>query len=128
MTYLKPRRDKGTKMLKLGDDLWIYMPNVDRVQKISGHMLRQGMMGSDLSYEDMMTSQKAPRELSLRSYRFRGGRWPRLLGTEMMSARDETVTYPKRKTWIVKDEKLALKQELLCALWDALEDLDDVEG
>ena len=33
MTYLKPRRDKGTKMLKLGDDLWIYMPNVDRVQK-----------------------------------------------------------------------------------------------
>ena len=111
MTYLKPRRDKGTKMLKLGDDLWIYMPNVDRVQKISGHMLRQGMMGSDLSYEDMMTSQKL-RE----SYR------SEVTGSEVvdgrdcwvleMSARDETVTYPKRKTWIVKDEKLALKQEL----------------
>jgi hypothetical protein len=25
--------------------LWLYMPRAERVQKISGHMLRQGMMG-----------------------------------------------------------------------------------
>ena len=30
------------------------MPRAERVQKISGHMLRQGMMGSDMSYEDML--------------------------------------------------------------------------
>ena len=28
LTYLKPTRDKGTKMLKLGNDLWIYMPSI----------------------------------------------------------------------------------------------------
>ena len=44
-----------------------------------------------------------------------------------MSARDETVTYPKRKTWIVKDEKLALKQELYALSGMHLKDLDDVE-
>ena len=52
--YLAPAREKGTKMLKLGDQLWTYSPATDRIIKISGHMLRQSVMGSDLSYEDMM--------------------------------------------------------------------------
>ena len=54
--YLAPDRDKGTRMLKKGDELWLYIPRAERVQKISGHMLRQGMMGSDMSYEDMMSA------------------------------------------------------------------------
>ena len=45
-TYLKPRRDRHQDACF--QSLWIYMPNVDRVQKISGHMLRQGMMGRPL--------------------------------------------------------------------------------
>ena len=52
--YLAPPRDKGAKMLKLGDQLWTYSPQTDRTILISGHMLRQSVMGSDLSYEDMM--------------------------------------------------------------------------
>ena len=28
--YLSPERDKGTKMLKLGDRLWTYSPSSDR--------------------------------------------------------------------------------------------------
>src|SRR6056297_3207002 len=52
--YLSPAREKGTKMLKLEDKLWIYSPSTDRTIQISGHMLRQSVMGSDLSYEDMM--------------------------------------------------------------------------
>ena len=52
--YLDPPREKGTKMLKLEDQLWTYTPSSDRTILISGHMLRQSIMGSDLSYEDMM--------------------------------------------------------------------------
>ncbi|MCP4455800.1 MAG: outer membrane lipoprotein-sorting protein [Planctomycetes bacterium] len=52
--YLAPQREKGTKMLKLADRLWLYSPTTDRIIQISGHMLRQSVMGSDLSYEDMM--------------------------------------------------------------------------
>ena len=52
--YLAPAREKGTKMLKLGDQLWTYSPSTDRTILISGHMLRQSVMDSDLSYEDMM--------------------------------------------------------------------------
>ncbi|MDV7401853.1 outer membrane lipoprotein-sorting protein, partial [Arthrospira platensis SPKY1] len=49
--YLSPPREAGTKMLKLEDQLWIYSPTTDRTIQISGHMLRQSVMGSDLSYE-----------------------------------------------------------------------------
>ncbi len=55
---LAPARDKGTKMLKLEDNLWTYHPRADRIIRIAGHMLRQSMMGSDLSYEDMMEKRK----------------------------------------------------------------------
>jgi len=53
MEFINPE-DKGVKYLKLDDELWIYFPDADDVMKISGHMLRQGMMGSDISYEDML--------------------------------------------------------------------------
>ena len=56
--YLFPEREKGTKMLKLGNRLWIYSPYTDRTIQLSGHLLRQSVMGSDLSYEDMMEERK----------------------------------------------------------------------
>src|ERR1035437_8499357 len=36
--YLAPAREKGTKMLKLENQLWIYSPATDRTIQISGHM------------------------------------------------------------------------------------------
>lgn len=56
--YLQPVRERGTKMLKLGKEMWIYSPSTDRTIMISGHMLRQSVMGSDMSYEDMMEDRK----------------------------------------------------------------------
>jgi len=55
--YLAPAREKGTKMLKLENKLWIYSPTTDRTIQISGHMMRQSVMGSDMSYEDMMNDK-----------------------------------------------------------------------
>ncbi len=52
--YTSPAREKGTKMLKMEDKLWIFSPSTDRIIQITGQMLRQSVMGSDLSYEDMM--------------------------------------------------------------------------
>ena len=49
-----PARDKGTRMLKRGGEMWTYFPSIEKVQKISGHMLREGLMGSNLSYEDLL--------------------------------------------------------------------------
>lgn len=55
MEFKNPE-DFGVKYLKIGDQLYIYIPDIDDVVRISGDMLRQSLMGSDISYSDMMTS------------------------------------------------------------------------
>lgn len=56
MEFINPE-DRGVKYLKLKDEMWIYFPDADDVMRISGHLLRQGMMGSDISYEDMLENE-----------------------------------------------------------------------
>ena len=109
--YLAPAREKGTKMLKLEDQLWIYSPSTDRTIQISGHMLRQSVMGSDLSYEDMMDDRKL-------SELYDAG----VIGSETigdsdcwileMKAMEEDVAYQMRKLWVDKNKYIPLKEEL----------------
>ena len=109
--YLSPPREKGTKMLKLGDKLWTYSPQTDRVIQISGHMLRQSVMGSDMSYNDMMEDRplvelyKATLDGSVEV----DGRdhWIMLL-----EAKVKGLSYPKRRAWIDKEYLLPTKEEL----------------
>jgi len=106
MEYVAPARDKGTRMLKLGDELWIYLPSVDRVQKISGHM-----MGSDVSYEDMLAS----RELRKRYQAKVTGSAEldkRPCWVLELKAKDDSVTYPKRITYVDKQSFIPVKQDL----------------
>jgi outer membrane lipoprotein-sorting protein len=56
--------DLGVKYLKIKKELWIYFPDADDIMKISGHMLRQGMMGSDISYEDMLEGGERDKKYS----------------------------------------------------------------
>ena len=109
--YLSPPRERGTRMLKLGDELWIYLPSIDRVQKISGHMLRQGMMGSDVSYEDMMAARELRKsyDASIIGEETLDGRAAWKLE---LQARDVTLSYPRRIAWIDQETFVPLRQEL----------------
>lgn len=109
--YLEPARDKGTKMLKDHGDLWMYMPSVEKTQKISGHMLRQNMMGSDLSYEDMMQASawKAQYTATISGEETVDGR--KCWKLEMI-AKTSDVSYPKRLVWVDQALYIPVKQEL----------------
>ena len=109
--YLAPAREKGTKMLKLEDRLWIYSPSTDRTVQLSGHMLRQSVMGSDLSYEDMMEDRKL-----VDMYHVTVAGEETIDGTKVwvldMEAKVEDVAYVKRKAWIDQERFVPLKEEL----------------
>lgn len=108
--FLAPAREKGTKMLKLKNKLWIYYPRVDRIVKIAGHMLRQSLMGSDLSYEDMMENPKMVEmynaTIEEETQLFERSCW--ILG---LTAKESTVTYQARKIWVDQERFLPLKEE-----------------
>ncbi len=109
--YLAPAREQGTKMLKLEDKLWMYSPSTDRIIQISGHMLRQSVMGSDLSYEDMMEDQRLSKMYEAT-----------VTGTETVDerscwvldlvARKDDVAYHSRTMWVDQERYVPLKEEL----------------
>jgi len=108
--YLAPAREKGIKMLKLGDQLWTYSPDTDRTISISGHMLRQSVMGSDLSYEDMMEdhslvdlyhAEVAGEEIVL----------DRPCWILSLTSKGGDVSYDSRKIWVDKERYVLLKEE-----------------
>jgi outer membrane lipoprotein-sorting protein len=109
--YLTPAREQGVKMLKLENQLWIYSPSTDRTIQISGHMLRQSVMGSDLSYEDMMDDRKLTDVYNAR-----------VTGEDLidnrkawvldLDAKVSDVAYAKRKIWIDMERYVPLKENL----------------
>jgi len=109
--YLSPAREKGTKMLKLENQLWIYSPSTDRIIQISGHMLRQSVMGSDLSYEDMMEDRKVTEIYSavVTGNEMIEGRKTWILE---LTAKVSDVAYYKRKMWVDAERYVPMREEL----------------
>jgi outer membrane lipoprotein-sorting protein len=126
--YLSPPREAGTKMLKLEDQLWIYSPTTDRTIQISGHMLRQSVMGSDLSYEDMMDDRKLTDVYSAK-----------VVGEEVLderktyvlelTAKVDDAAYHSRKMWIDTERYVPLREELFAKSGQLLKrtELKDVQ-
>ena len=102
--------DRGTKYLKKGARLYVYSPDTEEVMLISGHMLKESMMGSDLSYEDTINNDTL-------SSRYN----PTLAGSEQWAGRDcwvldlaakkRTESYPRQKIWIDKENGDAMHTE-----------------
>jgi len=103
--------DRGTKYLKIDKELWIYFPSEQDVVKISGHMLKEGMMGSDVSYEDALESDALHKKYSAS-----------LTGEEdcdghpcyvlTLDATVKDAPYYKRKMWVDKDLFIQRKEEM----------------
>ena len=104
-------QDKGTKYLKINKELWIYFPSEQDVVKISGHMLKEGMMGSDVSYEDALESDALHKKYSAAlsgEETFEGHRCYVLT----LDALVKDVPYYKRKMWVDKDLFIQWKEEM----------------
>ena len=109
--YLSPEREKGTKMLKLDDRLWIFSPATDRTIQLSGHLLRQSVMGSDLSYEDMMEERKLSEVYDAKIVQEENFNNSPVWIMELTS-KVEGLAYFKRTLWIDKNKFVPLKENL----------------
>jgi len=130
--YLSPAREQGTKMLKLEKQLWIYSPSTDRIIQISGNMLRQSVMGSDLSYEDMMDDRKLTEiyNAKVAEEETIDGRNTYILE---LIAKVEDAAYYSQKIWVDTEHFVPLKQELFAKSGQLLKritmsDIKQVQG
>jgi outer membrane lipoprotein-sorting protein len=121
--FTYPARDKGVKYLKLEDQMWMYLPSVEKIIKIAGHMLRQSMMGSDYSYKDALERYKLIEKYNAKivseevlAITFikgsKGVRENRSTYVVELTAKVKDVSYFKRTLWVDKRTLLPLKENL----------------
>ncbi len=103
--------DRGTRYLKLAKDLWIYFPKEQDTVKISGHLLKEGMMGSDVSYEDALESRdfKIKYGASLKGKESLDGRDCYII---QLDAKVPTAAYDRRVMWVDAERFVVLKEEM----------------
>lgn len=112
MIYITaPARDKGQVFLKREQDMWNWMPSINRGIKIPPSMMMQSWMGSDFSNNDLVKQNSTIVDYT-----------HRLLGSEIIDGRDcykiellpldeAPVVWGKIIMWVSKNEFYQLKSE-----------------
>jgi outer membrane lipoprotein-sorting protein len=54
MRIMSPAKDSGITFLKIGNEMWQYLPKIDRVMKIPPSMMLGSWMGSDFTNDDLV--------------------------------------------------------------------------
>lgn len=103
--------DRGVRYLKVDKDLWMYFPTEQETIKISGHLLKEGMMGSDISYEDALESGAVSERYDIK-----------LVGQESVDGRPcyvleldakvRAVSYERKKLWIDGERFVTLRAQM----------------
>ena len=60
----EPARDKGTVTLKRGNEVWNWLPSVQKVIKIPPSMMLQSWMGSDFTNDDLVKASSIVNDYS----------------------------------------------------------------
>ena len=61
---LKPAKEAGVSTLKVDDNIWNYMPKVDRTIKVPAGMMSGAWMGSHISNDDLVKENRLAEEFT----------------------------------------------------------------
>jgi outer membrane lipoprotein-sorting protein len=106
-----PARDKGTSFLKRGNEIWNYVPSIDRTVKMPPSMMSQSWMGSDFSNDDLVRGVSSVDDFThtlLNEEKIEG---LDCYVVEMIPKPDAPVVYEKVVYWVSKQKFLPVKVE-----------------
>lgn len=106
-----PASEKGKAFLMRGNEIWNWVPTVDRVIKLPPSMMMQSWMGSDFTNDDLVKQSSIVTDYE-----------HKIVGEEKIEGRDAwiieltpkpnaPVVWGKVRTWITKNDYLQLKAE-----------------
>ena len=106
--FKKPKRDKGVGFLKVesgdGDKISLFIPKLKKIRRISSSNQADSFMGSDLSFEDMLS-----RDLDDFSYNLMDSNDSSIYILESIS-KDKDSEYSRHISWVTKDNLLITKE------------------
>ncbi len=110
LEFTSPARDAGSRFLRRADAMWIFLPRVGKSVRIQGHMLRQGLMGSDFSYGDASENPSMTDDYdgTIEGEETFEGRPTYVL---YLTAKRDDLAYPARRIWVDRERWIPLKEE-----------------
>jgi outer membrane lipoprotein-sorting protein len=102
--FLSPASEKGRSTLRLGDNMWLYIPNVGKPVRITS---LQSVVGGIFNNSDIMQLDYAD-EYNVEKLEEQGAEY--LLH---LKAKTKTVAYDRLKLWADKSRKIPTKIECL---------------
>ena len=93
------KQERGQKILRLEDEIYLFYPDAEELIRIQGSALKDSVMGSDVSYEDMTGGKSL-----LEDYSVGLEGTERVEGSECyvieMTARSRRVPYYRQRMWV----------------------------
>lgn len=110
---LSPPKDEGMGYLKLKNNLWMYMPDVEETIKIPPSMMLEPFMGSDFTYDDIIKESSMPDDYYVDwagsgSYSISGYDCYAL---ELTPKPDADVVWGKMRCWVRKSDYMPIYWE-----------------
>jgi outer membrane lipoprotein-sorting protein len=88
---LYPPKDKGITFLSLDNQMWQYVPKIERVIKIPPSMMLQNWMGSDITNDDVVKQSSVVEDYDARIIKREG----RVVSIELIPKEDAAVVWGK---------------------------------
>lgn len=106
-----PAKEAGTATLRLGNDMWNYLPQVERVIKVPPSLMLEPWMGSDFSNDDLVKESSLVSDYTHRigdSQRIAGDDCYQLVATPKPGA---PVVWGRLVVWVRASDALPRKEE-----------------
>jgi outer membrane lipoprotein-sorting protein len=108
---LEPAKEKGIGSLRIGAEMWNYLPNVERTIKIPPSMMLQPWMGSDLTNDDLVKSSSVTDDYTHKIVREDAVAGAPAYVLELIPKPDAAVVWGRILYWVRKSDFIPLKEE-----------------
>ncbi len=102
--------ERGQKILRTPEELYLFYPDAEEVIRLQGAALRQSMLGSDISYEDITegTDTLSKYNVALSGEEEVEGNMCSII---QMDAKEKNIAYPRQIVWVDKELYVPRKTE-----------------
>ncbi len=106
-----PAKEKGQGFLKIGKDMWNWIPSIDRMVKMSSSVMGQSWMGSDFTNDDMVKESSIVSDYNSKILGSEIVRGFDCYKIELMPKPSAAVVWGKVINWIDKKTYLIVRSE-----------------
>lgn len=118
--------EEGQKILRTKDEIYLFYPDAEELIRLKGAALRESVLGSDMSYEDLTGGKGL-----LESYSITLEGTEQIEGKEyynlILTAKSRNVPYPKQIMWVDRETYIYKRIEQYALSGRLLKEMDITE-